>query len=56
MKKLFAVAILGVAVAATAAVSSRPAAPAPARVDLDQVNAKIDARLHVVLGGLIARR
>ena len=46
MKKLFAVAILGVAVAA----------PAPARVDLDQVNAKIDARLHVVLGGLIARR
>lgn len=57
MKKLFAVMMVGAAVATTAAVAAREPAKAPAaQVDLDQVNAKIDARLHVVLGDLIARR
>lgn len=58
MKKLFAVAVLGVAVAATAAVSNQAAAPASAtaQVDLDQVNARIDARLHHLLGQLVAQR
>ncbi|MBX5483312.1 MAG: hypothetical protein IRZ16_15935 [Myxococcaceae bacterium] len=59
MKKLFAVVIVGGAVAATAAVAAREPSRterSEIRVDLDQVNAKIDARLHAVLGELIARR
>ena len=58
MKKLFAVAVIGVAMTGVAAfsISDAVAAPSEARVDLDQVNAKIDARLHDVLGQLIAQR
>lgn len=57
MKKLILVAVLGVAVVATAAVSSPKAGvPAEPQVDLQQVNARIDARLHAVLGDLIAER
>lgn len=57
MKKLFAVVLIGAAVVATAAVATqKPVQVAPARVDLDQVNSKIDTRLHAMLGQLVARR
>lgn len=58
MKKLFAVAIVGVAMSGLAvfSISDAVAASPEAQVDLDQVNAKIDARLHTVLGQLIQQR
>lgn len=55
MKKVFAAAVVGMALAATAAVSTQRE-PAEPEVNLDEVNARIDARLHLVLGRLIAER
>lgn len=55
MKKVFAAAVVGIALVATAAVSTRPS-PAEPEVDLNEVNARIDARLHLVLGRLIEER
>jgi hypothetical protein len=54
MKKLLAVAVLGMAVVATAAVSTRP--EAPLKISQAEVDARIDARLHAILSELVARR
>ena len=54
MKKLLALAIVGMGVVATAAVSTRPSEPEP--VSQARVDAAIDARLHAILSDLNARR
>jgi hypothetical protein len=56
MRRFFAVAAVSMAVLGTVAVSTGVSAEPEPRVDEALVNAKIDARLHQVLVGLLESR